>query len=220
MLILSAVMIYIVSFAGVKSGKLKNDISWTRPIFVALFNDDVNDGCTEKANTPVEVVIKDGKLDKTPASGTTTADGKGGTETIDKDDSTEQVTDVTDKETEAGSGEADLPERTVVLRKAGMLLAGDGGGLRPQGAVDVAEVFLIQKGTAAAIQRKADILSVQGHRIPEPLAQGSRKLLIPPDRVLVQNHLPPDAAAMGTGPRQTGKLIKIIRNTNQHGNSS
>ena len=63
MLILSAVMIYIVSFAGVKSGKLKNDISWTRPIFVALFNDDVNDGCTEKANTPVEVVIKDGKLD-------------------------------------------------------------------------------------------------------------------------------------------------------------
>ena len=59
MLILSAVMIYIVSFAGVKSGKLKNDISWTRPIFVALFNDDVNDGCTEKDNTPVEVVIKD-----------------------------------------------------------------------------------------------------------------------------------------------------------------
>lgn len=58
MLILSAVMIYIVSFAGVKSGKLKNDISWTRPIFVALFNDDVNDGCTEKANTPVEVVIR------------------------------------------------------------------------------------------------------------------------------------------------------------------
>ena len=61
MLILSAVMIYIVSFAGVKSGKLKNDISWTRPIFVALFNDDINDGCTEKDNTPVEVVIKDGK---------------------------------------------------------------------------------------------------------------------------------------------------------------
>lgn len=111
MLILSAVMIYIVSFAGVKSGKLKNDISWTRPIFVALFSDDINDGCTEKANTPVEVVIKEGKLDKTSASGTTTADGKGGTETIDKDDSTEPVTDVTDKETEAGSGEAETGDK-------------------------------------------------------------------------------------------------------------
>lgn len=119
MLILSAIMIYIVSFAGVKSGKLKNDISWTRPIFVALFSDDINDGCTEKANTPVEVVIKEGKLDKTSASGTTTSDGKGGTETIDKDDSTEPVTDVTDKETEAGSGEVDIVDKNGIDSESG-----------------------------------------------------------------------------------------------------
>ena len=119
-----------------------------------------------------------------------------------------------------GGRQSDLLKGSVVLNKTGVLPAGDGGGLRSQGAVNVAEVFLIQKGTAAAVQRKADILSVQGHRIPEPLAQGSRKLLIPPDRVLVQDHLPPNAAAMGTGPRQTGKSVKIIRNTHPHGNPS
>ena len=43
MLILSAVLVYAVSFVGVKSGRLKNDISWGHPIFVALFTRDFND---------------------------------------------------------------------------------------------------------------------------------------------------------------------------------
>ena len=43
MLLLSAVLVYAVSFVGVKSGRLKNDISWAHPIFVALFTNDVND---------------------------------------------------------------------------------------------------------------------------------------------------------------------------------
>ena len=99
-----------------------------------------------------------------------------------------------------------------------MLPAGDGGGLRPQGTVDVAEVFLIQKGTAAAVQRKADVLAVKLHGSPELLAQRAGFCLISPGGVFVDDHLPADAAAVGTVPRQTGKLVKIIRNTNQHGN--
>ena len=119
-----------------------------------------------------------------------------------------------------GGRQSDLLKGSVILNKAGMLPAGDGGGFRSQGAVDVAEVFLIQKGAAAALQRKADIFSVHCHRPPETLTQGSRKLLIPPDRVLIQDHFPSDAAAMGTSSRQAEKRIKIIRNTHPHGNPS
>ena len=43
MLLLSAVAVYAVSIAGVKSGKLKRDISWEHPIFVALFTHELND---------------------------------------------------------------------------------------------------------------------------------------------------------------------------------
>lgn len=43
MLLLSAVVIYVISFVGVRSGRLKNDISWAQPIFVSLFTHDFND---------------------------------------------------------------------------------------------------------------------------------------------------------------------------------
>ena len=43
MLLLSAVAVYAVSIAGVKSGKLKKDVSWEHPIFVALFTHELND---------------------------------------------------------------------------------------------------------------------------------------------------------------------------------
>lgn len=43
MLLLSAVAVYAVSIAGVKSGKLKRDVSWEHPIFVALFTHELND---------------------------------------------------------------------------------------------------------------------------------------------------------------------------------
>ena len=38
MLLLSAVIVYAVSIAGVHAGRLKMDISWAHPLFVALFN--------------------------------------------------------------------------------------------------------------------------------------------------------------------------------------
>lgn len=38
MLLLSAVLVYAVSIAGVHAGRLKLDISWAHPLFVALFN--------------------------------------------------------------------------------------------------------------------------------------------------------------------------------------
>lgn len=38
MLLLSAVLVYAVSIAGVQAGRLKKDISWAHPLFVALFN--------------------------------------------------------------------------------------------------------------------------------------------------------------------------------------
>ena len=99
-----------------------------------------------------------------------------------------------------------------------MLLTGDRGGFRPQRAVDLAEIFLIQKRAAAAVQWKADVLAVKLHGSPELLAQRAGFCPIPPGGVFVDDHLPADAAAVGTVPRQTGKLVKIIRNTNQHGN--
>lgn len=43
MLLLSAVLVYIVSFIGVRSGKLKKDISWEHPIFVSLFTHELNE---------------------------------------------------------------------------------------------------------------------------------------------------------------------------------
>lgn len=43
MLLLSVVLVYVVSFVGVKSGWLKEDISWARPIFVSLLTHEVND---------------------------------------------------------------------------------------------------------------------------------------------------------------------------------
>lgn len=38
MLLLSALLVYAVSIAGVQAGRLKKDISWAHPLFVALFN--------------------------------------------------------------------------------------------------------------------------------------------------------------------------------------
>lgn len=120
MLILSAAMIYIVSFVGVKNGKLKNDISWTQPVFVALFNNDVNDGRTEAFNEPVEVIIKDGKLDRLADAGTMAGDGQStgensSTEVIDKDNNGgEPVTDVPQKETEAGSEGVNIGEENGI----------------------------------------------------------------------------------------------------------
>lgn len=120
MLILSAAMIYIVSFVGVKNGKLKEDISWTQPVFVALFNNDVNDGRTEAFNEPIEVIIKDGKLDKFADAGTMAGDGQStgensSTEVIDKDNNGgETVTDVPDKETEAESEGVNIGEENGI----------------------------------------------------------------------------------------------------------
>ncbi len=44
MLLLSVVIVYVVSFVGVKSGWLKENISWAHPIFVSLLTHEVNDG--------------------------------------------------------------------------------------------------------------------------------------------------------------------------------
>lgn len=38
MLLLSILLVYTVSIAGVQAGRLKKDISWAHPLFVALFN--------------------------------------------------------------------------------------------------------------------------------------------------------------------------------------
>lgn len=38
MLLLSTLLVYAVSIAGVQAGRLKKDISWAHPLFVALFN--------------------------------------------------------------------------------------------------------------------------------------------------------------------------------------
>ena len=60
-------------------------------------------------------------------------------------------------------------------------------------------------------------LAISGNLF-ELFAQRAGFCPIPPGGVFVDDHLPADAAAVGTVPRQTGKLVKIIRNTNQHGN--
>ena len=51
MLLLSAVVVYAVSIAGVKSGKLKKDVSWEHPIFVALFTRELNDVSMDAQNS-------------------------------------------------------------------------------------------------------------------------------------------------------------------------
>ena len=120
----------------------------------------------------------------------------------------------------AGGGQRDLPERAVIFHEPGVLPAGDRGGRLVQGEVHLTEIFLIQKGAAPAAKRKAPVLSVKLHRGAEPLPQRAGESAVPPGGVLVQNNLPLHAAAMRARPRQTGKIVKIIRDTQLHGTSS
>lgn len=118
----------------------------------------------------------------------------------------------------AGQGKASLLEVSIVPIKAWVEAAGLAQGILAQGDMDIAEIFMVEKGTAASLVDENTVaVRVQGHGLPETVPHRAVCFLVAVLGFWIDYDLPACAAGIRAVPGQAAESVKDFGCLKNHG---